>query len=279
MRPWSPGVCVSEIMYNPNGIIKKLEAMETDPTITYFMSSEALCRFNYMMDALARKFEIVLTVLTVRSSLPMILSEYCWSGWLARAPGAVRFPGRLDKVAKDIAALSAYGPVTLCPIEPANLSTRFCEALAGHAPEVVEQISKRAGSVNVSISPALAEALHWAVKSRTAAPVPGPMRHSVVKMAMANKGPASFYDLMPQQFLAAFRNADLVEEELAEYGALLSARGVSDSVRDEALAISRSQIAGIASRAPADEVTKAVLREHAALIISKIEKAHPHAFA
>jgi len=277
MRLWSNGAPATEIMYDKEGSTANVRALSVDPGQTYFMSSEALCSYPYMLEALSERFTISHFVLTVRMPVPLVLSEYCWTGWLYRASHQVHFPGRLDSMKKTIDDLSKIAPVTLCPIEPSGFASRFCRAVAGKTPDDLEQFAKDAGDVNVSIPPSLAEALHEAIAALNMEPIPGPMRRFFVNAAMENRGPDTFKQVLPRALHDKFNDISFFEGEIQRYDDMLADSGIMSDIRAEARAASRERLKALAELPPVDQQTKRMLQEQAQVILQKVREANPDA--
>ncbi|KJS40920.1 MAG: hypothetical protein VR71_20735 [Roseovarius sp. BRH_c41] len=277
IKLWANGAPATEIMYDKEGSLTNLAALDTEADKTYFLSSEALCSYDYMLEAISKKFEIDHIVMTVRMPVPMILSEYCWSGWLYRAPRQIYLDGRLESMTRTIERLREFGPVVVCPIEPSKFPSRFCDAIAPTAPSDIEEIAKDAGDVNVSIPPCLAEALNEAITALNMEPVPGPMRRYFVNAAMENKGPEEFRSYMPDAFHSVLNNADFVEAEIEKYRQMLEGAGLSNATAREALELSKDRLTELAKLPVADPSIRTHLREHAGFILDKVRASHPEA--
>ncbi len=275
IKVWSNGAAGTEIMYKKEASVRNVETLDLDASLTYFMSSEALCSYDYMVEALAKRFRIVRTVLTVRMPVPLVMSEYCWSGWLYKSPWEINLLGRCKSLAAVSDRLSNLAPVILCPIEPDDFFTRFSECVAGRASPDIKQISNRAGNVNVSIPPSLAAALRAQIVARKIPEISGPNRRVFVSAAMENRGSETFNTVVPDSFSKVFRDEAAVEAELAEYDDLLAKGRVSAAVRAEAVARGRLRLQRLAQMPNPSKAMASELLDQANLILDHVQESCP----
>ncbi len=154
---------VFDIAQDPKRMADELCRMSFECRGTFFVSAENIVNHPTFYSSLCQRFRVLRTVFTIRHPFFLLLSEYCFRGWINESieDAVVSRVGRWPQFAQrklDAFAHISNAPIFLCALEYGDLLGLFTSKAFGLASGKSE--SQLARTDNRGINPCLAVALH-----------------------------------------------------------------------------------------------------------------------